>query len=381
MQEALAQDNSDECDVIPSAIDFVNRLAEERTGSRDLSSQLFVATLRSLSVRTRLVASLQPIDYRVTPQTTSASAPNTPAAAEDSASGSQGEYPYHSYGCNPHNHSILEPKKAKVPLRKARAKLVPNPDKIDKDYKLSQAKPGTVWAEYYHPDEARWISLDPIRNLYDKPRAMAPPRMDRRNIMSLVLAFEKRRGVTDVTRRYTPYMSQALRRRDRVITKREREAGAKPWWDTFYAQIERPPSQQETVELDSLEAHEPMPTTMQAVRNHPLYVLRRDLKRTEALVPEAKQVGSIRDEPMFLRSDVREALTAEAWRLRGRRIKSAEQPVKHVPTRAVSMEKRRHQELAKQSGEKLYDACYGEWQTDAYVPPPVVDVRHCSRIE
>ena len=59
----------------------------------------------------------------------------------------------------------------------------------------------------------------------------------------------------------------------------------------------------------------------------------------------------------------------------GRRVKEREEPLKWVKQRAVTLQKRRAQELSMQeSGEAIMQGLYAEWQTNVYRPPPIRDV-------
>ena len=59
----------------------------------------------------------------------------------------------------------------------------------------------------------------------------------------------------------------------------------------------------------------------------------------------------------------------------GRRVKDRQEPLKWVKQRAVTIQKRRAQELAKQEGgEDVQQGLYAEWQTELYRPPPIKDV-------
>lgn len=59
----------------------------------------------------------------------------------------------------------------------------------------------------------------------------------------------------------------------------------------------------------------------------------------------------------------------------GRRVKDKQEPLKWVKQRAVTIQKRRAQELAiQENGEAIQQGLYAEHQTDVYRPPPIQDV-------
>lgn len=64
-----------------------------------------------------------------------------------------------------------------------------------------------------------------------------------------------------------------------------------------------------------------LPTTIDAFKQHPLYVLERHITKYCALVPGAKPLGAHKGEPFFSKVDVQELHTAERWRREGRDVR------------------------------------------------------------
>ncbi|KAI9489463.1 hypothetical protein BDB00DRAFT_770608 [Zychaea mexicana] len=336
---------------IPSAMEFIDKLVSQE-GFRDTSGELFVAILRALSFDARLVCSLQPLPYRI--PTNKRKEPSVEPAETSTTT-----------------------EKLKFPMRTPRPKLQKDTT-LDEELKARNAKPPTVWAEVFNPFTEQWVCIDPIRGYYNQRKSMEPSSGDRRNVTSIVLAFPADQdGCVDVTRRYTSNMGKAMRLREKELTKREKEGGFNSWWEGCYRIIQRKRwgkrEEKEQDELENLNTGEPMPTSIGAFNNHPLYALERHLKKFEVLHPKEPVLGHIRGESIYPRSCVKPVHTAETWIKQGRVIKDGEQPVKRVNARAVTMERKRAQELAKQEGAPLQVACYGTWQTDVYKPPPVVD--------
>lgn len=59
----------------------------------------------------------------------------------------------------------------------------------------------------------------------------------------------------------------------------------------------------------------------------------------------------------------------------GRTVKIGQDPLKWVKQRAVTIQKRRAQELAiQEQGEPIQQGLYAEYQTELYYPPPIKDV-------
>ncbi|KAK8159885.1 hypothetical protein BC567DRAFT_251662 [Phyllosticta citribraziliensis] len=123
-----------------------------------------------------------------------------------------------------------------------------------------------------------------------------------------------------------------------------------------------------------------VPETLQGYKNSAEYVLERHLRREEAIRPGSKPVKTFttgkgdkaKSEPVFLRKDVVSCKTVESWHKEGRQIKFGEQPMKHVPTRAVTLVRKLEIEAAeRESGEKPTQGLYAEEQTEWIIPPPI----------
>jgi xeroderma pigmentosum group C-complementing protein len=123
---------------------------------------------------------------------------------------------------------------------------------------------------------------------------------------------------------------------------------------------------------------------MSGFKDHPMYVntlesadiryvLERHLKREEVIQPK-REIGRFRGEPVYRRQNVLSCKTAENWMRIGRKVKDRQEPLKWVKQRAVTIQKRRAQELAMQeSGESIQQGLYAQHQTEVYIPPPIVD--------
>ena len=103
-------------------------------------------------------------------------------------------------------------------------------------------------------------------------------------------------------------------------------------------------------------------------------MLERHLKREEVILPK-REVGRFKGELVYRRGNVLSCKTAENWMRMGRRVKDKQEPLKWVKQRAVTLQKRRAQELAVQEGQDpIQQGLYAESQTEVYRPPPIVDV-------
>ena len=190
-----------------------------------------------------------------------------------------------------------------------------------------------------------------------------------------VVAYEVDQYVKDVTPRYAKsFAGRTLKMR--IAKKRKDEAD---WWEATLAPFSRPfvlgREMKEDEELERMQEAEPMPTVLEGFKNHPRFLLERHLKREEALLPKTRQLGLFRGEPVFPRSAVVDVKSAESWMREGRVVSEGQQPLKNVKQRAVTIQKRRMQEMAEQDGhEGIMQGLYSRKQTELVVAPPVVDV-------
>jgi xeroderma pigmentosum group C-complementing protein len=121
--------------------------------------------------------------------------------------------------------------------------------------------------------------------------------------------------------------------------------------------------------------------SLQYYKSSSEFVLERHLKREEALVPTAKHVkmftvkgkgDNSTEEKVFLRKDVVACKSMETWHKEGRAPIPGEEPLKRVPYRAATTNRRRElAEAEHASGEKVLQGLYSRDQTDWIIPPPI----------
>ncbi|KIN00420.1 hypothetical protein OIDMADRAFT_104333 [Oidiodendron maius Zn] len=121
--------------------------------------------------------------------------------------------------------------------------------------------------------------------------------------------------------------------------------------------------------------------TLQYFKTSQDYVLERHLKREEAILPMAKHVKMFTvkgkgntsvEEKVFLRKDVVNCKTIETWHKEGRVPIEGEEPLKRVPYRAATINRRRELADAEQAtGEKVLQGLYSWDQTEWIIPPPI----------
>jgi xeroderma pigmentosum group C-complementing protein len=121
--------------------------------------------------------------------------------------------------------------------------------------------------------------------------------------------------------------------------------------------------------------------TLQYYKSSKEFALERHLKREEALLPNAPPVkifrskgkgGQIEEENVYLRSDVVQVKSAETWHKQGRAPVPGERPLKSVPYRAATINRRREiAEAERASGQKVLQGLYSFEQTEWIIPPPI----------
>ena len=365
--------------------EFINA-ARKLEGSQDTGNQLFCALLRAIGVEARLECSLQPLPFanaRVKSSTppeamkttvyaiaSGTQSPATESNTEDSAivnSSSIGKVPSVRRRLGQPNFSV-EPT------------LTPTPTKKKPVRKLSYP---IFWVEAFNTAHQKWIPVDPlVTQTINRPSKLEPPSSYDLNQMSYVIALESDGVARDVTRRYVKSFN-AKTRRHRVESTESGAAWLKKALRVFRRRggaLDR--DQVEDAELAQREAREGLPTNVQDFKDHPYYALERHLKRHEVLHPR-REVGKVnagtaanpRMEAVFRRQDVCACRSADKWFRVGREIIAGEQPIKHVPARRPKTNRAQSEDDGRGSEEKEMTALYAPFQTQLYIPPPVVKGR------
>lgn len=364
----------------PEPIDLADfiQAAEDMEGSQDTANQLFCALLRSVGVDARLLCSLQVLPF--TNVNVKSSTPQTYAkhtvyikTTDSAASESNAE------DTTMQNSAAV----GKVPSVRRRigqpafassSTTTVTPKKKNPTRKLSYP---IFWVEAFNTAQQKWIPVDPIvTQTIGKPFKIEPPSSYEWNQLTYAIAFEPAGHARDVTKRYTRAYN-AKTRRQRVEST---DAGA-AWLKKalrIFRRRGRPldREQLEDAELAQREAREGLPGNVQDFKDHPYYALERHLKRHEVIYPR-REVGKVnagtaakpRMEVVFRRDDVCVVRSAEKWFRLGREIKKGEVGVKRVRARSA------RKEMVGSDGDEGdadMTALYALFQTEVYVPPPVV---------
>lgn len=122
------------------------------------------------------------------------------------------------------------------------------------------------------------------------------------------------------------------------------------------------------------------PETLQGYKTSADFVLERHLRREEAIIPGSIPVKTFlvgkgdkaKEELVYRRKDVAICRTGESWHKEGRQVKAGNHPIKMVPVRAVTLNRKREvEEAERDGGVKLKQGLYAWDQTDWIIPPPI----------
>ncbi|KAG0158244.1 hypothetical protein PDIDSM_5757 [Penicillium digitatum] len=368
--------------IMPNAEVFLSKgdfrtQAKTMQGSRDFGAQLFCALLRSVAVEARLVCSLQPLPLSGTVKDITPSKPkhqHIVISSDDPGSSTDERSKSEKSPAAPRPRRIGQPKFA--PSRPPQPKFHSGPVPILRDSSFP-----VFWVEAFNEAAHKWVSIDPIvTKSLAKPSKFEPPASDSLNVMNYVVGFEDDASARDLTRRYVKAFN-AKTRKLRVESTRNGEE----WWDRALKAYEKPffedRDEAEISELTSKSAAEPMPRNIQDFKDHPVYALERHVRRNEVIYPK-RIIGHVglgkstarseTSEPVYRRSDLHIVRSSDKWYRLGRDVRVGEQPLKRV---SASRNKGGGLSDDEDENEPQETTLYAEFQTEIYVPPPVVQGR------
>lgn len=280
--------------------------------------------------------------------------------------------------------------------------------KPNKKYDRSLGFPN-YWAEVLSPVSNKFIPVDPIvlstiASTDDLLQSFEPRGKKAENakqVMCYTIGYAADGTAKDVTVRYLkkhqlPGKTKGTRMPVEKIPIYNRKGKVRryeeyDWFRTLMSVYDKPESKR--TKADDLEdetdlkpfkpnrdVKEIEKESLQWYKQSAEYVLEQHLRREEALIPGAESVRTFtagkgdkaKEYPVYLREDVATCKTVESWHKEGRAIKQGEQPMKHVPMRAVTIVRKREMEDAlRETGEKLKQGLYAIDQTDWIIPPPL----------
>lgn len=190
------------------------------------------------------------------------------------------------------------------------------------------------WCEVWDKFSKKWITVDPMNfQTIEQIRTVSklePDSKSTRNLMRYVIAYDRKQGCRDVSRRYVKQMHSYKFRHGRVT---DDQKGSE-----WYSKVLKRLTLRKRIKIDDHEdlyfeeryEMEGMPTSLQDFKNHPKYILEKDIKTTQCLVDNAKECGYLRlnnkKQPnvvlkVFLRKDVVDLKTPRQWYQLGRILK------------------------------------------------------------
>ncbi|XP_063065644.1 DNA repair protein complementing XP-C cells [Engraulis encrasicolus] len=223
-----------------------------------------------------------------------------------------------------------------------------------------QGKGHDEWLEVYLEEAGRWVCVDVEEGVGQVQRCANQATQP----MVYVVGFDGDGYAKDLSSRYDPtWLTSARKRR-----------ADEDWWDETMQFYEAPDSEREKKEDNELEARllsKPLPTSVAAFKNHPLYVLKRHLLKYEALYPATAAIlGYCRGEPVYSRDCVHTLHSRDTWLKEARTVRLGEQPYKMVKGFSNRSRKVR---MASETKEEKDLPLFGEWQTEEYQPPLAID--------
>lgn len=398
--------------------------AQGLSGSRDVGAQLFTALLRALGIEARMVASLQPVGFGWTkfeeadPEKEESNNGPKPGNLEIPAS------TRHTSNDRASRNKVGSSTAMEVDELDPEDEfhdsdddsvggfeLLPPPTPTKRLYDKGLECPH-FWTEALSPVTHKYLPIDAVvkgvigssRELIESFEPRGSKADKAKQVMAYVVGYSPDGTAKDVTVRYLkrqvwPGKTKGFRTPLQKVPVYNRHGKVKryeefDWFKAAMSGYVRGTKQHPFTEIDDLEdatdLRRAIPEkkevkegeeTLQYFKTHAEYVLERHLKREEALLPNASPVrvfrnkgrgGQVNEDMVFLRSDVVQVKSAETWHKQGRAPIAGEAPLKRVPYRAATINRRRElAEIEASTGEKALQGLFSFEQTDWIVPDPI----------
>ncbi|XP_049837744.1 DNA repair protein complementing XP-C cells homolog isoform X2 [Schistocerca gregaria] len=214
-----------------------------------------------------------------------------------------------------------------------------------------------VWLEVFLESEEKWICVDVYHQQIHCVQELASRASQP---VHYVVAWQDDGTIRDVTRRYCPKWH--------TVTQKLRVD--EEWWKESlkpFAGQRTARDHQEDEDLYRQMQDRPMPTTLAEYKNHPLYVLQKDLLRFQAIYPpDAPTLGFVRGHPVYARECVHTLYHREKWLREAKVVRLGETPYKIVG-------RPRWDRINRKIIKGVPVEYFGPWQVEDYVPPTAVD--------
>ena len=387
-------------------------------GSRDTGAQLFTALLRGLGLEARMVANLQPLGFGWSKWEEAEEEKDDAVATKSSTKSPSKD----TRKVTPKKSTPKKPKKAAshdylklehddtddesvVELEITPKKSKPRKQDGDLEYPH-------YWTEVLSPLTSKYLAVDSIvksviatnRDLVESLEPRGQKADKARQVMAYTVGYSPDGTAKDVTVRYLkrqvmPGRTKGFRMPAERIPVYNRHGKVKrheqfDWFKTAMSGYKRGTRTHPLTEVDHEEdATDLKPAvpekkeikegeeTLQYYKQSKEFVLERHLKREEALKRGAAPVkkfknkgkgGKTDEEDVYRREDVLQVKSAETWHKQGRAPVEGEEPLKRVPYRAATLNRKREiLEVEAATGEKVLQGLYSYEQTDWIIPPPI----------
>lgn len=282
------------------------------------------------------------------------------------------------------------------------------PKKPNKKYDRDMAFP-TYWTEVLSSVSHKYIPVDPIVlstiASNDELLQTFEPRGKKadkaKQVIAYTIAYSSDGSAKDVTVRYLkkhqmPGKTKGQRMYPEKVPVYNKRGKVKKyedydWFRTVMSMYDRPEAKRTAAddleEQTDLKIFKPVKETKEVdkeslawYKQSAEFVLELHLRREEALLPGAKPVKTFtagkgdkaKTHDVFRRDDVVTCKTVESWHKDGRAVKIGEQPIKYVPTRAVTLIRKREIESSlRETGQKAMQGLYSRSQTEWIIPDPI----------
>ncbi|KAG8349868.1 hypothetical protein FVEN_g11951 [Fusarium venenatum] len=421
-----------------SGLEGLRCCARSCEGSRDVGAQLFTALLRGLGLEARMVANLPCLGFgwnkleEAEPEKSDSMNQTKPTLDKKAKTTTKTA----AVTKKQSNKKTTQAAKNTTRKPKPKPEVVNDSEDLELEYKdtddesvvdmevtprkISTKKFDTdmdfphYWTEVLSPVTNKYLPVDAIvknvvgtnRDLIESLEPRGAKADKARQIMAYIIGYSHDGTAKDVTVRYLkrnmlPGRTKGVRMTPEKVPVYNRHGKIKrydqfDWFKTAMSGYQRGSKKHPITEIDEAEeATDLKPAkpekkevkegqeTLQYYKQSKEFVLERHLKREEALKPEAKPAkmfknkgkgGKVEEEDVFLRSDVLNVKSAETWHKQGRAPKPGEQPLKRVPYRAATLNRKREiLEAEAATGEKVLQGLYSWEQTDWIIPPPIKD--------
>lgn len=249
--------------------------------------------------------------------------------------------------------SIVETRQEVVEGRGTSAD-VPPIDSLSDPYMYNTT---SSWVEVFSQKTQKWLTVHLPSLSVGQPQQVE---LASNKVLLYVVALDEDGHIKDVTPRYATSWC-TVERKARI---------SEEWWSDTLAPYcpSREEDEREDEDICTILLSRPLPLKKQEFRGHPLYALSSHLLKYEAVYPKSSKIlGYCSSEPVFSRICIRTLHCRENWLKEGKVVKKGESPYKVVQSHFIK------KNVAPNPLGKKEVHLFGQWQTEDYVPPPVVD--------